>query len=69
MIELPDVTLISVDTTDNLEGTLNGIYTSMSGINFGAIKLITTKEQIEKKFWFEGRGICIRRICSRDQEL
>ena len=48
MIELPDVTLISVDTTDNLEGTLNGIYTSMSGINFGAIKLITTKEQIEK---------------------
>ena len=59
MIELPDVTLISVDTTDNLEGTLNGIYTSMSGINFGAIKLITTKEQIEKNPDLKEEGITL----------
>jgi len=38
MIDLPDVTLISVDTTDDMSGTLNGVYTSMSGINFGAVK-------------------------------
>ena len=48
MINLPDVTLISVDTTDDLSGTLNGVYTSMSGINFGDVKLITTQEQIDK---------------------
>ena len=47
MINLPDVTLISVDTTDNLSGTLNGVYTSMSGINFGDVKLITTQEHID----------------------
>ena len=59
MIELSDVTLISVDTTDNLEGTLNGIYTSMSGINFGAIKLITTKEQIEKNSGLKEEGFVL----------
>ena len=59
MIELPDVTLISVDTTDNLDGTLNGIYTSMSGINFGAIKLITTKEQIKKNPGLKEEGIIL----------
>ena len=59
MIELSDVTLISVDTTDNLDGTLKGIYTSMSGINFGAIKLITTKEQIEKNPDLKEEGITL----------
>ena len=59
MIELSDVTLISIDTTDNLEGTLNGIYTSMSGINFGAIKLITTKEQIEKNPGLKEEGFVL----------
>ena len=34
-IDLKDVTLISVDTTDDLSGTLNGVFTSMSGINYG----------------------------------
>tara|TARA_B100000925_G_scaffold58488_1_gene38949 strand:+ start:3891 stop:4592 length:702 start_codon:yes stop_codon:yes gene_type:complete len=59
MIELSDVTLISVDTTDNLEGTLNGIYTSMSGINFGAVKLITTKEQIKRNTDLKEEGITL----------
>jgi hypothetical protein len=47
MIELPNVTLISIDTTDDLSGTLNAVYTSMKGINFGNVKIITTKEQIK----------------------
>ena len=59
MTELSDVTLISVDTTDNLEGTLNGIYTSMMGINFGAVKLITTKEQIKKNTDLKEEGITL----------
>jgi hypothetical protein len=47
MIELPNVTLVSIDTTDDLSGTLNAVYTSMKGINFGNVKIITTKEQIK----------------------
>lgn len=57
MIKLPDVTLISIDTTDNLSGTLKGVYTSMSGINFGAVKIITTKKQIENNYSLVGDGI------------
>lgn len=48
MIELPDVTLITIDTTSEIDGTINALYTSMSGIKFGSIKLITTKEKIEQ---------------------
>ena len=59
MTELSDVTLISVDTTDNLDGTLKGIYTSMMGINFGAVKLITTKEQIKKNTDLKEEGITL----------
>ena len=47
MINLSDVTLISIDTTGDIGGTLKAIYTSMSGINFGDVKLITTQEQID----------------------
>ena len=56
-INLPDVTLISVDTTDDLSGTLRGVYTSMSGINYGAVKLITTQEQIDKNPQLADEGI------------
>ena len=59
MLNLPDVTLISIDTTDNLSGTLNGVYTSMSGINFGAVKMITTKEQIENNSSLVDDGIIL----------
>ncbi len=59
MIKLPDVTLISIDTTDNLSGTLKGVYTSMSGINFGAVKIITTKKQIENNYSLVGDGIVL----------
>jgi len=48
MIELSDVTLISIDTKSEIDGTLRALYTSMSGINYGSVKLITTAENIEK---------------------
>ena len=59
MIKLPNVTLISIDTTDNLSGTLKGVYTSMSGINFGAVKIITTKKQIENNYSLVDDGIVL----------
>ena len=59
MIKLPNVTLISIDTTDNLSGTLKGVYTSMSGINFGAVKIITTKKQIENNYSLVVDGIVL----------
>ena len=59
MIKLSNVTLISIDTTDNLSGTLKGVYTSMSGINFGAIKIITTKKQIENNYSLVDDGIVL----------
>ena len=59
MQNLPDVTLVSIDTTDDLTGTLNGVYTSMSGIKFGDVKIITTKEQIKKNQSLESEGITL----------
>ena len=48
MINLPEVTLFSIDTTSDIEGTIKAIHTSMSGVNYGAVKLVTTKENIER---------------------
>lgn len=60
MIDLPQVTLISVDTTSELDNTLKALYTSMSGINFGEVKLITTKDNLKKyNSELESEGIVI----------
>jgi hypothetical protein len=59
MINLPNVTLVSIDTTKEIDNTLRALYTSMSGINFGSVKLIATKEQIEKNFSLENDGITL----------
>ena len=48
MINLLEVTLFSIDTPSDIEGTIKAIHTSMSGINYGAVKLVTTKENIKK---------------------
>ena len=48
MINLPEVTLFSIDTTSDIEGNIKAVHTSMNGVNYGAIKLVTTKENIEK---------------------
>lgn len=60
MIDLPQVTLISIDTTLELNSTLKALYTSMSGINFGEVKLITTKDNLKKyNSELESEGIVI----------
>jgi len=59
MIDLPNVTLISIDTTDSLNGTLNGVYTSMRGIDFGDVKIVTTKEQIKNNASLIDNGITL----------
>ena len=59
MINLPNVSLVSIDTTKEIDNTLRALYTSMSGINFGVVKLIATKEQIEKNFSIENDSITL----------
>ena len=48
MVNLPQVTLISVDTTPNPEDTIKALYTSMSGITFGSVKLIANKDKVKE---------------------
>jgi hypothetical protein len=59
MINLPNVTLVSIDTTKEIDKTLRALYTSMSGINFGAVKIITTKKQIENNYSLVDDGIVL----------
>ena len=44
MIDLSDVTLVSIDTTDRINETLTAVYTSMNGIKYGSVKLVTDKD-------------------------
>lgn len=46
MINLSEVTLISIDTTKNIENTIKALHTSMSGISFGSVKLIANKKDV-----------------------
>ena len=48
MIELPQVTLFAFDNTPKIEETIRAMHTSMQGIKFGAVKLVTSPDQIEK---------------------
>jgi hypothetical protein len=48
MIELPEVTLFAFDNTPKIEETIQALYTSMNGIKYGDIKLVTSEEQREK---------------------
>ncbi len=60
MINLPEVTLFSIDTRTEIDGTINALYTSMSGIEYGKVKLLTTKKNIEKyKLELESDGISL----------
>ena len=60
MINLPEVTLFSIDTRTQIDGTINALYTSMSGIEYGKVKLLTTKKNIEKyKLELESDGISL----------
>lgn len=48
MINLPDVTLFSFDNTSKIDETIDALYTSMNGIKYGEVKLVTSKKYIEK---------------------
>ena len=48
MIELPQVTLFAFDNTPKIDATIQALYTSMQGIKFGAVKLVTSPKQIKK---------------------
>ena len=47
-IALPNVTLFAFDNTPKIEETIRAMHTSMQGIKFGAVKLVTSPEHIEK---------------------
>lgn len=46
MIDLPNVTLFAFDNTPKIDETIRALYTSMTGIKYGAIKLITSKNRL-----------------------
>ena len=48
MIDLDKVTLVSIDTTSRIEETISAVHTSMNGIKYANVKIITTKENIDK---------------------
>ena len=60
MIELPQVTLFAFDNTPKIEETIHAMHTSMQGIKFGAVKLVTSSEHIVKyKSILEPDGITL----------
>ena len=59
-IALPNVTLFAFDNTPKIEETIRAMHTSMQGIKFGAVKLVTSSEHIEKyKSILEPDGITL----------
>jgi hypothetical protein len=48
MLDLNKVTLIAIDNTNRIEKTIKAIYTCIEQANFGAVKLITSSDLIQK---------------------
>jgi len=48
MLDLSRITLFAIDNTNRIEGTIKSLYTSMGFAKFGSVKLVTSKEHIEK---------------------
>jgi hypothetical protein len=46
VINLPDVTLFAFDNTPKIDETIKALYTSMNGINYGSVKLVTSKNKL-----------------------
>lgn len=60
MLNLSKVTLVSIDNTSKIDKTIKSLYTSMSGIKYGDVKLITSQNYIEKyKSILEPDGITL----------
>lgn len=47
MLDLSKITLLAIDNTNRIDGTIKSLYTSMSFAKFGSVKLITSKKYIE----------------------
>lgn len=48
MLDLNKVTLVAIDNTNRITNTIKAIYTCIEQVNFGAIKLVTSKDKIKK---------------------
>jgi len=48
MLDLSRITLIAIDNTSRVSDTIKAIYTCIEQANFGSVKLITSKEIIER---------------------
>jgi hypothetical protein len=48
MLDLSRVTLFAIDNTNRIEATIKSLHTSMQVAKFGAIKLVTSNEYIDK---------------------
>jgi hypothetical protein len=44
MLDLSKITLLAVDNTSRVVGTIKAIYTCLDQAKFGSVKLITSKE-------------------------
>ena len=48
MLDLSKITLVAIDNTSRIANTIKAIYTCIEQANFGSVKLITSKDYIEK---------------------
>lgn len=48
MLDLSRVTLFAIDNTQRIEGTIKALYTNIEVAKFGSVKLVTSKEYVEK---------------------
>lgn len=48
MLNLSNVTLVAIDNTNRINGTIKSIYTCLEQANFGSVKLVTSKKILEQ---------------------
>ena len=48
MKNLSNITLLAIDNTNRIEGTIKAVYTSIEKINFGDVKILTSRDHKEK---------------------
>ena len=47
-LDLSRITCFAIDNTDRIDNTIKSIYTCMDAASFGEVKLVTTKDYVEK---------------------
>jgi hypothetical protein len=48
MLNLSNVTLVAIDNTNRINGTIKSIHTCLEQANFGSVKLVTSKKILEQ---------------------